>query len=141
MGWSAAVPVRLRRSGASPGQNPAYRPAHRRYRADQLGAAVRARPCRCRFVACERRTCDLHHVRHYADGGPTAMANGILLCPRHHTLVHEGGVRITGEPDGTLTFHRTDGAILGISTRGGSTTPRSDDSVRNAAQRWRRARS
>jgi hypothetical protein len=38
-------------------------------------------PGRCRFVACERRTCDVHHVRHFADGGPTAVDNGILVCP------------------------------------------------------------
>jgi hypothetical protein len=70
---------------------------------------------RCRFVACERRSCDVHHVRHFADGGPTAVDNGILICPRHHTVVHEGGFRISGEPNGTLTFHRPDGSILGTS--------------------------
>jgi hypothetical protein len=70
----------------------------------------------CRFVACEWRTCDVHHVHHFADGGPTAVGNGILICPRHHTAVHEGGFRITGEPNGTLTFHRPDGSVLGTST-------------------------
>ncbi len=73
---------------------------------------------RCRFVACERRTCDVHHVEHYADGGPTAVGNGILICPRHHTAVHEGGFRITGDPNGTLTFHRPDGSVLGTSRTG-----------------------
>ncbi len=67
---------------------------------------------RCRFVACERRTCDVHHVVHYEHGGRTAVDNGILLCPRHHTAVHERGFRITGEPNGTLTFHRPDGTIV-----------------------------
>jgi hypothetical protein len=57
----------------------------------------------------------VHHVQHYEDGGPTAVANGILLCPRHHTAVHEGGFRITGEPNGVLTFHRPDGSIVGTS--------------------------
>ena len=68
---------------------------------------------RCRFVACGRRTCDIHHVVHYEDGGPTAVSNGVLLCPRHHTAVHEGGFGITGEANGTLTFHRPDGSSLG----------------------------
>jgi hypothetical protein len=67
----------------------------------------------CRFVACHRRTCDVHHVHHYDKGGPTAVSNGILLCPRHHTAVHEGGFGITGEPNGALTFHRPDGSVLG----------------------------
>ena len=40
------------------------------------------------------------------------MANGILLCPRHHTAVHEGGFGISGEPNGELTFHRPDGTVL-----------------------------
>ncbi len=43
------------------------------------------------------------------------MANGVLLCPRHHTAVHEGGFGNTGEPNATLTFHRPDGSILGTS--------------------------
>jgi hypothetical protein len=68
---------------------------------------------RCRFVACERRTCDIHHLHHFADGGRTAVHNGILLCPRHHTAVHEGGFRISGEPNGALTFQRPDGSVLG----------------------------
>ncbi|WP_207025397.1 HNH endonuclease signature motif containing protein, partial [Phycicoccus sp. DTK01] len=29
-----------------------------------------------------------HHVLHWADGGPTDVANTALLCPRHHTHVH-----------------------------------------------------
>ena len=73
---------------------------------------------RCRFVGCERRTCDVHHVRHYENGGPTAVHNGILLCPRHHTAVHEAGFDITAEPNGTVTFHRPDGSALGSSEAG-----------------------
>jgi hypothetical protein len=57
-------------------------------------------------------------VRHYDDGGPTAVANGALLYPRHHTAVHEGRFRITGDPNGTLTFHRPDGTVLGTSEAG-----------------------
>ena len=64
----------------------------------------------CRFVGCCRRTCDVHHVVHYDKGGRTAVDNGILLCPRHHTAVHEGGFTISGEPNGTLVFHRPDGS-------------------------------
>ena len=29
-----------------------------------------------------------HHLVHWVDGGPTDLANGALLCPRHHTIVH-----------------------------------------------------
>ncbi|PKW25918.1 HNH endonuclease signature motif containing protein [Phycicoccus duodecadis] len=30
-----------------------------------------------------------HHIRHWADGGPTDTTNAALLCDRHHTHVHQ----------------------------------------------------
>jgi hypothetical protein len=68
---------------------------------------------RCRWPNCWRRTCDVHHVIWYRKGGITAVSNGCLLCPHHHTFVHERGFRITGEPNRSLTFHRPDGTIVG----------------------------
>jgi hypothetical protein len=54
--------------------------------------ALRSRDRGCRFPGCEnRRFLDAHHVHHWARGGPTTLANLVLLCPRHHRLVHEGG--------------------------------------------------
>jgi hypothetical protein len=73
---------------------------------------------RCRFPGCHRRTCDCHHLVHHADGGPTSVSNGCLLCPRHHTRLHEGGFAVTGEANATLTFLRPDGTAVGSSTAG-----------------------
>jgi hypothetical protein len=57
--------------------------------------ALRARDRGCRFPGCEnRRFLDAHHVHHWARGGPTTMGNLLLLCRRHHRLVHEGGYRV-----------------------------------------------
>jgi 5-methylcytosine-specific restriction endonuclease McrA len=57
--------------------------------------ALRARDRGCRFPGCEnRRFLDAHHVHHWARGGPTALANLVLLCRSHHRLVHEGGWRL-----------------------------------------------
>ncbi len=67
----------------------------------------------CRFPGCWRRIADLHHHRSWARGGPTDIANGYLLCAHHHTLVHEEGFTVSGEPNRTLTFHRPDGHPLG----------------------------
>jgi hypothetical protein len=67
----------------------------------------------CRWPGCHRRTCDCHHVVHCGNGGATAVCNGCLLCPQHHTCTHEGGFHVTGNADGTLTFVRPDGTILG----------------------------
>jgi hypothetical protein len=36
-------------------------------------------------------------IGHYADGGETNVDNGLLLCPKHHTLVHEAGFTIEGD--------------------------------------------
>ncbi|HEY3262278.1 MAG TPA: DUF222 domain-containing protein, partial [Pseudonocardiaceae bacterium] len=44
----------------------------------------------CAFPGCDRphRWCHGHHVRHWADGGPTDLHNLVLLCGSHHRLVH-----------------------------------------------------
>jgi hypothetical protein len=67
---------------------------------------------RCRWPHCWRRTCDIHHVIWYKRGGVTAVCNGCLLCPHHHTFVHEHRFTISGEPNATLSFHRPDGTIV-----------------------------
>jgi hypothetical protein len=45
----------------------------------------------CRFPGCDRPPdwTDAHHIQHWADGGPTEMKNLLLLCRRHHRMVHE----------------------------------------------------
>ncbi|WP_448642922.1 HNH endonuclease signature motif containing protein [Geodermatophilus sp. URMC 63] len=54
--------------------------------------------------------CDVHHVVHWAHGGPTSCDNGALLCERHHTACHEGGFSVSRDA-GTSTWHtwRPDG--------------------------------
>jgi hypothetical protein len=67
-----------------------------------LRRALRARDRGCRFPGCEnRRFLDAHHVHHWARGGETTAANLVLLCRRHHRLVHEGGWHV----DRRLRFH------------------------------------
>ncbi|MDQ1724547.1 MAG: hypothetical protein QOG52_1575, partial [Frankiaceae bacterium] len=47
----------------------------------------------CVALGCDRPPAftDAHHVVHWADGGPTSVANGALLCRYHHDQVHHGG--------------------------------------------------
>jgi hypothetical protein len=88
-------------------QTPVVSPALRR--------AVIVRDRGCRFPGCDRphAWCDAHHVVHWADGGPTALANLILLCRRHHRMIHaKGGFRL-GLEDGRPVFRRADGSLLG----------------------------
>ncbi|MEZ5116319.1 MAG: hypothetical protein R2737_08625 [Candidatus Nanopelagicales bacterium] len=75
----------------------------RRYRTatrDQRTAlAVRDRHCRfpgCR-VGAER--CEAHHVREWERGGATCLSNLVLVCSRHHHLLHEGRWRILADAD------------------------------------------
>ena len=48
---------------------------------------------------------------HWADLGPTDYVNLVLLCPRHHALLHEHGWSARGNPSlpGDLVFLRPDG--------------------------------
>jgi hypothetical protein len=66
----------------------------------------------CSFPGCGRPQawCDAHHVRHWADGGDTALENLVLLCRPHHRAVHEDlGVEMT---EGNPVFSRSDGSRL-----------------------------
>jgi len=79
-----------------------------------LRRAVIVRDRGCRFPGCDRphSWCDAHHVAHWADGGPTALANLLLLCRRHHRMIHRrGGFRLALE-DGRPVFRRRDGSVL-----------------------------
>ena len=67
-----------------------------------LRRALAVRDRGCRFPGCTHtRYVDAHHVRHWVAGGETSLANTLLLCGHHHTLVHEGGFRVV--VDGTRT--------------------------------------
>ena len=65
---------------------------------------------RCRFPGCtRRRKLHAHHVVRWSDGGPTDLANLLLLCSRHHTLVHAQGFDLTLAPDRSLSVTTADG--------------------------------
>ena len=55
--------------------------------------ALIARDRHCQWPGCDRPAswCDGHHIVHWLFGGGGEIENQILLCARHHRLVHEGG--------------------------------------------------
>ncbi|MGH7390999.1 MAG: DUF222 domain-containing protein, partial [Candidatus Rokuibacteriota bacterium] len=63
----------------------------------------------CRFPGCGARFGQGHHIRHWANGGPTTLSNLALLCRRHHRAVHEEGYQLDRQPDGEFRFRRPDG--------------------------------
>jgi hypothetical protein len=76
--------------------------------------AVIVRDRHCRFPGCDRPPpwCDAHHIEHWADGGVTALSNLVLLCRRHHRLVHQPDGFQLEMLDGRPLFKRPDGSPL-----------------------------
>ena len=74
--------------------------------------ALRVRDGGCRFPGCDRsRYVHAHHIKHWADGGETALGNLVTLCSFHHRLVHEGGYGV--HVDGSeIRFTRPDGGVI-----------------------------
>jgi len=75
----------------------------------RLRRSLVTRDGHCTFPGCEARRCDAHHVVHWADGGPTVLDNLVLLCRRHHTLVHDGDIGIEWSESGETIFRRPGG--------------------------------
>ena len=72
--------------------------------ANALRNALRIRDGHCQWPGCERTAswCDGHHIVHWVDGGPTDLSNLVLLCRRHHRMVHEGGWQLIKQDDGPI---------------------------------------
>jgi 5-methylcytosine-specific restriction endonuclease McrA len=77
-----------------------------------LRRALHHRDRGCRFPGCGVRVGQGHHIRHWAQGGPTTLSNLALLCRRHHRAVHEEGFQAVRQPDGELQFRRPNGRLL-----------------------------
>jgi hypothetical protein len=77
-----------------------------------LRRALHHRDRGCRFPGCVVRFGQGHHIRHWAEGGPTTLSNLALLCRRHHRAVHEEGYQLERLPSGELEFRRPNGWIL-----------------------------
>ncbi len=59
----------------------------------------------CRFPGCRRtRWTHGHHLRHWANGGPTNLDNLVTLCGFHHRLIHRQGWVLEGNPNRDLRF-------------------------------------
>jgi hypothetical protein len=59
----------------------------------------------CTYPGCAMpaQWADVHHFVHWADGGPSDLANAALVCERHHTVVHTRRYagRLVHDEDGT----------------------------------------
>ncbi len=74
--------------------------------------AVTLRDQHCQWTGgCDQpaAACQVHHVRHLANGGPTSVKDCVLLCFFHHQVViHRWGWQLVLNPDGTTTAWNPD---------------------------------
>ncbi len=91
----ATCEVWFQRDGRVIGAGRATRQINRRLR-----RALEYRHPACAVPGCgATRGLHAHHIRHWEDGGPTELANLVLVCPYHHRLHHRGIITITGRAD------------------------------------------
>ncbi len=72
--------------------------------------ALHARDRHCTWPGCDRPASwsAAHHVVHWTHGGTTDLDNLVLLCHRHHWMVHEGGWQLVrADDDSILTIPPT----------------------------------
>ena len=78
----------------------------------RLRRALEYRHPTCAVPGCgATRGLHAHHILHWEDGGPTELANLVLVCPYHHRLHHRGIITITG-PAHQLTITDSAGRAL-----------------------------
>ncbi|HEY5151699.1 MAG TPA: DUF222 domain-containing protein [Mycobacterium sp.] len=88
----ASCEVWFERAGQPIGAGRTTRTVSRRLR-----RALEHRHRSCAVPGCgATRGLHAHHIRHWEDGGPTELANLVLLCPYHHRAHHRGVITITG---------------------------------------------
>ncbi len=64
---------------------------------------------------CDKRpaVCDVHHIRHKKNGGPTSVTDCLLLCQYHHDIcIHRWGWEIELLPDGSVTAYGPKGQVI-----------------------------
>jgi hypothetical protein len=78
-----------------------------------LRRALLARDKCCSYPGCSHtRWLDAHHVQHWIDGGDTSLENTLLLCSKHHRLLHEGGFSIKKNYKGEQYFETAQGKVI-----------------------------
>jgi hypothetical protein len=77
-----------------------------------IRSAVMLRDRHCRWAGrCDQpaAACEVHHVKHKANGGPTSVKSCVLLCWfHHHVAIHRWGWTLVLNPDGTTTAWNKD---------------------------------
>ncbi|KRE96343.1 hypothetical protein ASG76_04795 [Nocardioides sp. Soil774] len=75
-------------------------------RAQRIALGLRDGGCTARGCETSASGCHAHHDDPWSRGGLTDLANGRLLCPRHHRLAHDSRYAMTVHADNKVEFAR-----------------------------------
>ena len=75
-------------------------------RAQRVALGLRDAGCTARGCETSASGCHAHHDDPWSKGGLTDLANGRLLCPRHHRLAHDSRYAMTVHADNKVEFTR-----------------------------------
>ncbi len=75
--------------------------------AQRRAMALRDKRCRVEGCTIPAAWCEAHHLgTPWSEGGRTDLADGALLCSRHHHVIHARGYTHQLLPNGDIRFHR-----------------------------------
>jgi hypothetical protein len=79
-----------------------------RFHTEPQRIAITLRDRGCATVGCDwpPGMCHVHHRKPWKARGDTSVADGVLLCPRHHTLAHDSRFQLKTDKHGKVTFAR-----------------------------------
>lgn len=79
-----------------------------RFHTETQRIAMMLRDGGCAVEGCDwpPGMCHAHHPDPWANGGNTSVENGILLCPRHHTLAHDNRYQLKAGKHGKVILSR-----------------------------------
>lgn len=80
----------------------------RRFHTKTQRVAIALRDGGCVVEGCDwpPGMCHVHHKDAWARGGGTSVANGIMICPRHHSVAHDSRYQMKTSPNGRVAFGR-----------------------------------
>ncbi|GAB4078402.1 HNH endonuclease signature motif containing protein [Nostocoides australiense] len=90
----------------------------------------------CAYPGCTAtRFVEIHHLRHWEDGGGTDYDNLLCLCPHHHSAHHAGQFTITptGNTMAPFTFTARAGWTIKAETPPGHDNTSNNDTVDNTS--------
>jgi hypothetical protein len=79
-----------------------------RFHTEPQRVAIMLRDRGCAVEGCDwpPGMCHVHHPEPWANGGNTSVENGLMICPRHHTLAHDTRYQLTAGKHGKVILSR-----------------------------------